>query len=481
MGFLQEKTQEFHYLLKANELLDFLHEYRKIISNNITISSQFNEIIQNLFLILRYNELLKEKESLSRELELSNQYKKSSDSAASKDLLNKLNESLTLNMKKLKLFEEDFFQRKNQINQIKKTLDNYNIIIQQLTNQKKQCFSQINRITREMAGDKQESKNDIKINIIESKNNLSNAEKIRAIQKKAKEIQSEITNIKSKKSQTQLRLEELTPLFEIFEKDHQSLLELINTDKKKINDLQSELKKSIKDDKSTEIQDIDLVDLVFLRPLEEIKNDIEKTDTEIDKFTFPENCFNPQNPCDLSPIIGKLTKFDEKIKNKESEIIITINEKEISNCFKQFKELENSLSNIETLMNKFLVGINIKSQIRIILSDDHKSFFISLIFIKKDKEQAKFEELTTPEKIFFMIVFYISIKLHINKDNIIFSNVSILSQFNKAGSIYRTIRKILPIFEMEDALSKFNLIFIISNLELKKTIKNLNIITIKES
>ena len=121
MGFLQEKTQEFHYLLKANELLDFLHEYRKIISNNITISSQFNEIIQNLFLILRYNELLKEKESLSRELELSNQYKKSSDSAASKDLLNKLNESLTLNMKKLKLFEEDFFQRKNQINQIKKT------------------------------------------------------------------------------------------------------------------------------------------------------------------------------------------------------------------------------------------------------------------------------------------------------------------------------------------------------------------------
>ncbi|MFX0145427.1 MAG: hypothetical protein ACFE9C_15290, partial [Candidatus Hodarchaeota archaeon] len=109
------------------------------------------------------------------------------------------------------------------------------------------------------------------------------------------------------------------------------------------------------------------------------------------------------------------------------------------------------------------------------------NFLCNLSFLRNDKEQLKFEELTTPEKIFFIIVFYLSIELHTNTKNIVFSNTSIINQYNKAGSIYRTIRKILPIFEMDDKLSKFNLVFILSNLELKRTIKNLNIITIKES
>ena len=149
-------------------------------------------------------------------------------------------------------------------------------------------------------------------------------------------------------------------------------------------------------------------------------------------------------------------------------------------CFEQFTELENSLSNIESIMNKFLRAINIITQIRIILSEDQKNFLYNLSFLRNDKEQLKFEELTTPEKIFFIIVFYLSIRLHTNTKNIVFSNASIINQYNKAGSIYRTIRKILPIFEMDDKLSKFNLVFILSNLELKRTIKNLNIITIKE-
>ena len=431
-------------------------------------------------LILQYNQLLHEKESLLRELKLSTQYKKSSDITAGKNLLKKLNESLTLNMKKLKLFEEDYFQHKNQINQIKESLDEYTTIIQKLIDQKKQCFNQINRITREMTGGKQDSKNDININIIDSTSNLSSAEKIRAFQKKAKEIQSEIDILKSKKSQTQLKLEELTPLFEILEEDHQSLLEIINTDNKRIEELQTELKNRIKDDKSTEILDIDLNDVKSLRSSEEIKINIENVDIELNKIILPEHSFNLQNPYDLSLIIKKLTELYEKLHN-DSQFVINENQNEISECFKQFNKLENSLSNIESIMNKFLQEINIISQLRIILSDDQKSFLIRLRFIRRDKAQVKFEELTTPEKVFFIITFYISIKLYINKPIIIFSNVSILNQYNKAGSIYRTIRKILPLFEKDDSLSKFNLIFVIANLELKKKIKNLNIITIKVS
>jgi hypothetical protein len=381
----------------------------------------------------------------------------------------------------LVLFEEDFFQRKNQIDNIKNSLEDYNSIILQLTNQKKQCFSEINRITREMAGDTPESKDNIKVEIIESEGHLSNAEKIRAIQRKAKEIQSEINDIKSKKSQTQLKLEELTPLFETFEKDHLSLLDIINSDKKRINELQSELRNKFEDDISIEIEDTDVVSMKSLRSSKEIKSDLEKTETEINKLFLSDNYFNPQNPFDLSPIIKKLTMLHEETINNESNFVISNNQKEVTNCLEQFKELENSLLNIESLLNKFLIGININSQIRIILSQDQKNFFINLLFIRNDKEKVRFEELTTPEKIFFIIVFYLSIKLYINKDHIIFSNVSILNQYNKAGSIYRTIRKILPIFEMEDGLFRFKLTFILSNLELKKPIKNLNITTIKES
>jgi len=448
IGLLQEESEEFHKLVRSIKLLDFLHEYRKIVSNNITISSQYNEIIQNLILILKYNELLKEKEVLSRELEVSEQYKKSSDATAITDLLKKLYKSLSTNKKKLEFLEEDYLQRKNQVDQIKKVMNEYNSKIQELTNQKKQCFSQINRITREMAGETQGLKKENKNDILESK---------------------------------RLKLEELTPIFEVYKNDYQAVLEIINTEEKRIKDLQSDLKSKIKDGENTIIKEIDLIDLKSLRPSQEIKDDIEKKDSELDKIIIPEIYYNPQNPSNLSPIIKKLTEFDHKIKNRESDIIITLDEKETSNCIEQFRELENALNEIESLTNKFLFEINLKSQFRIILSDDHKSFHINLKFIRKDKEQVDFEELTTPEKIFFIIVFYISIKLYIKIENIIFSNVSILSKYNKAGSIYRTIRIILPIFEREDALSKFNLIFIISNLELKKEIKNLKITTIKES
>ncbi len=446
--------------------------------NNISISSQYNDIVENLNLILRYNELLKEKGSLLKELEFSSQYKKSSDVTAINDLINKLNVSLALNKKKLNLFEEDYFQRKNQIDQIKKTLNDYNSNIQHLTNQKKNCFSQINRITREMEGDTQESKIGTKMNIIQFDNSLSNAEKIKSLQKKAKEIQSEISSIASIKSQTQIKLKELIPLFKNFESDYQSILEIIKNDEKRIKDLQIDLKNEIKENKRTEIKDDDLIDLKSLRSVKEIENNIEIIESELKKIRIPEIYYDHQNPDDLSSIINKLTEFNKIVENKNSDITIDFNEKEITNSFEQFKELENSLANIEFLINKFLSEINIVSQIRIILSDDNNRFLINIEFTRKNTEKVKFEDLSTPEKIFFIIVFYISILLHSKIENIVFSNASILSSYNKAGSMFRVIRKILPIFEMEDILSDFNLIFIISNFELKKEIKNLKVITL---
>jgi len=121
------------------------------------------------------------------------------------------------------------------------------------------------------------------------------------------------------------------------------------------------------------------------------------------------------------------------------------------------------------------------SYFRIHLREDNDNFLINIHFIRSSQDRLTFNELTTPEKIFFIITYYISIEFQVKNKNIIFSNLFIPSNFNKAGSIYRTIRKMLLIFESDENLSSFNLIFILSNLELKKSIKKLNIITIQEN
>jgi hypothetical protein len=84
--------------------------------------------------------------------------------------------------------------------------------------------------------------------------------------------------------------------------------------------------------------------------------------------------------------------------------------------------------------------------------------------------------LTTPEKIFFIISFFISVKILFNSKNIIFSNLFILPAYNKGGSIYRTIRKIIPLFETEENLSNVRITLLMSNLKLNKDIEKLKII-----
>ena len=478
---LQEESKENIKLVNSLKILEYIHEYHKTVSKNLSISSQYNEIIQNLILILRYNYLLSQRETLLKELEISEYYKKSSNLKATTDLLDKLTKSLTNNKKKLKFLEEDYFQRKNQVDQIKSRINEYNLQIQELTEQKKYYFNQINKITREMAEDIPEINKEF-LNVKNSNNNLTNAEKIKNFQKKAKESQFKINKIKSKKSQTQLKLDDLNPIFETYQKDYQKVLEIIKNEENRIIDLQTELKKKIGDEGNLVSQDLDLIDLKLLRASQEIKNDIDKANSELNRISIPKNYFNPQKANDLSLIIQHLNELDETTKNHEPDIIITINEKEIINCIEKFTTLEDSISQIESMINKFLPEINLLTQFKFIISDDNNHFFIDIKFIRSDKTiKVEFDELTTPEKIYFIIVFYISIKLQTKSKNIIFSNVSVSSQYNKAGSIFRTIRKILPIFKIDDDLSRFNLIFIISNLELKKEIKNLNIKTIQES
>ncbi|MFW9826361.1 MAG: coiled-coil domain-containing protein [Candidatus Thorarchaeota archaeon] len=414
-------------------------------------------------------------------MKLSTHYRKSSDIKALNDLLKKLNNSISKNKKQLEFLKEDYLKHKNQIENIQKKLDNLGAEKQELTQQKKFCFSEINKITREMSSETQNSKNIVKNNDNDSKSKLTNTEKIKNLQTKAKEIQSKINNLTSEETQFQIYLDELSPIFEVYKKDYFKLQDSIDNEEKRVKDLQLDLKKLIKSEEDSKTEDFDLNEFKSIRTTQEIKDMIEKIDSELKNITLSEIYYDNQKPLDFSPIIKKLKEFKQMLEKSDFEIEITAEEREIYDSIDQFEEFENSLNNIEKFANKFLTEINLKSHFRIIIPEDKNNFFINIVFNRKSKEQINFEELTTPEKVFFIIIFYISVKFLGNKDNIIFSNISILSQYNKAGSIYRTIRKILPILESEKNLRRFNIIFIISNLELKNEIKSLKTIKITKS
>ena len=446
---------------------------------NIEVVSQYYDFTQSMILILKYITLLKNKEQLSKELEITERFKQSSGIKAITNLLTKLNESIHSNKKKLKYLEEDYYQRKNQFDHFTKQLDDYTSMIQELTKLKKNCFSQINKITREMSGNsiKQKEKSE---ETVELDNNLTNAQKIKTLQKKAKDAQIKIRELNSKLEEVNLRFEEFNPLFQTYKQDYNNLIEVIKNDANKIEDLEFKIREEIKESEQDTHQDYEEFDVKPIRSKQEIEQAISNTTFELKSISIPNNLIDSQNPEDLSLMIEKINLINNTVSTLEDDFRLSKKESELEEIFESFQKLEMVISDLEHLINIFLSKINLKSHFQVLLSDNNEMFYIRSSFTRNNKEQLIFDELTTPEKIFFVIICYISIEIQLKNNNIVFSNLFIPSNYNKAGSIFRTIRKILPLFESDD-FAEFNLIFILSNLEMKKEIKNLKIITIQEN
>jgi len=471
----QNQSIEYSLCEKAPKILIFFNKYRNIIIRNIKTVSQYTQTIELLILQYKLNLILKLKEDLLNELEYRRELQKSSEFKASSDLLNKLNESLVINKKKLEYLEEDYFKHRNQIGQFKKTIDNFRLKVEELTKQKKEYFSKINKITREMSGNPSNQNHKSKDNL-DLDENMTNAQKIRALQKRARETQNEINRINSSFSKTKLKYEEFKPLFDTYEQDYQKIMEMIELDEKKISELESKL--DLKINISRNSISLDKIKLQSIRTIQEIENDIKKADAEIKDISVQGIDF--QNPKNFNKCLKKIKEFDKSLSINDSEIKIDKDIGELNGIFKAYQKFEIILDELESIINKFLVEVNLRANFRLLLSKDNQKFIIQLNFIRNNKESTDFNELTTPEKIFFVIILYISFELQIDKHNIIFSNLNIPVEFNKAGSIFRTIRKIIPIFEKEKNFSEFNLIFIFSNLEMKKEVKNLKIIKIQK-
>lgn len=316
---------------------------------------------------------------------------------------------------------------------------------------------------------------DLRLN---GKNNLSKSEKIRSLQKQAKDCQYKINQIKSKLSESQLKFDEINPKYKNLEKDYNSLLKIIKNDENRLKQIKEELKGEFSNNMQDSFKEFDIKEFEFIKPQQEIEVEIERINSELKRISESNHLLDDKNPKNWLKIIDKLKEIDKTLKTNKDDILIPDKNDEINDSINNFRKIEILNRNLEDLLNKFLIEINLETRFRIIISKDYKDFSLNIEFIRSNKESLNFKELTTPEKIFFVIMFYISIQIHLNFNNIIFSNVFVPNIYNKRGSVFRTIQKMVPIFEKENKLKKFNLVFIISNLELKKPINNVKIIKI---
>ncbi len=458
------QSKEYNNLDKLLNIPQFISNFHSITKSNKHNIDLYNELIQSFVSILNIHVLMKNKEDLLKQQEISQKIHKRGDFSDLIYELKELNDSIIEKKQKMKYFEEDYFKEKNKVRQIKKEIGDCDKKVKNLEKEKKECFSKIDKIMKEMENLQAENTRE--------NHELSYSEKIQALQKKSKEIQYEIKKTSVKLNEFYNEFKEFNIRFEKLESNYQELLSILSNDNIKVKRIKKELGEKIKENLDN------FSDLYFLKSAEQINIEIQKIENKINFITKSNQFLNNEQPNNLSKIEEKIISLNNKI-YKDQENKTTFNITEIIECIEKFRKLEALIHNLEALINKFLFKIYLRSHFEIRISDDNKNFFFQLDFVQlKKKKILNFNQLTTPEKIFFVIVFYISIKILLNSKDIIISNLFLLPEFNKRGSIFRTIKNIIPVFEREDNLKNFNLIFILSNLEMKEQIKNLKVINI---
>lgn len=477
----ENQAKKYRDLYKSKNILTFLKDYSKIANLNSNLILQFTTLIQSLISSIKYKDILHKKEILLNELELSKIRDESSVISAKTDLLNKLNESINHNKKKLKFREEDFLFLKIKRDQYVNNINNYKLKIQDLTNKKKESFTQINKITREMSNPSQDQKEHNKDLKSDEYKDLTKSERIKALQTQAKEIQHEINQINSKINETQLKLDGITPNYNILKKDYQTLFDSLKNDEERLETIQIELEEKVKEKHFDSLIEFDFKDLNSIKQSYEIESEIQEIESGMDNILEFSEFLDKENPEKMSKILDKLNDIEKELISKKDSYSIPYRNKEITESIENYRKLETIMNYLEVQINKFLIKVNLKVHYQILVSNDLEDLFINTEFIRLNKESLIFEELTTPEKIFYVISLYISFKIQVDSKFIIFSNLFIPKMFNKRGSIFRAIQRILSVIEEDKSLNKYIFIFIISNLEMKKPINNLKIIKVEKS
>ena len=481
--FLDLYKPKINQAIKIEKVRDFLKDFSNLTT---TVKSHFellSDFLNNLDIfnqIMKNFDLENRKEKLIKELELALAYNNSSELSAIKDLISKLKLSIDKNKQKLNYFEEDFNNTKNQVAQLTENIKRISKEISEMTQLKKTCFDQINKITRTM----EERQNEEKIDVIEKLGidiNLPNSEKIRLLQKKAQDAQFEVKQLNKALNEVKNEYELMKPEYDIYLKDYNNIVYDIEKEESKLNELNKELNERLTVNENYSLKDLPQKNYQLIRPIRVIETEYKKLCAELENLNIPNNISNSERFENLNIIIEKFQKLHDELDEKLNINIKKADVEVILDSLDAFRALEVVINKLEQVYNKFLMQINLTSHFKVVINDTEHIFMIESIFYRKVNQMVNWQDLTTPERIFSVITFFISLKLILNYNPIIFSNIFLPSKYNKRGSIFRTIQKILPLFEHDESLKEIILIFVLSNLEMKKEIKNLNVINIKES
>lgn len=469
VSFYKNNMIKFSDLDECLKLTDILLDFKSLMNNNLSLLMEYSGIIANYNLLLEYIQLLTKREVLLKELELSKIKAKSSNFSAKSDLLNKLSQSIKDTQNQLNYLEEDYLKIKTKRDQINNSIKEKNLQMSEFNKEKKNYFSEINAITRGMEDD----------GYSQNKKAGSASERIKSLQNQAKEAQFNIKKIQLNLKDLGEKQEKIESKFQKIDGDYQKLVHLLNKETKRLNALKKELNEDV--NKSTELISVDLSQMNEIRTFSEIELDLESVKLKIDYILDTNDIFKEE---DVVKTFNELNKafegFQLKFTRNKNNIAVTKDQKYILDIIYQFRAIESLMHELQKITNKMLSEIRLKVVFYIVIEEKNEDFSLSIKFKRSNKDQIDFKDLTTPEKIFFIISLNLAIQIQLDQDKIFFSNLFVENEFNKRGSIYRTIRKILPVIERDINFKDRRYIFVISNLEMKKPIENLKIIKIEE-
>ena len=481
-NIIKNLESDYPVIKKSINLLKYLKDYLKSVELNTDLISKYNDLTQKIILSFQFIFLNNEKSQLKKELEITKTYKQSSEIKAISDLLEKLNESLIHNKSNLNYLEQDYQKKKNQIDKLNQEIQNTNDILKNLTNKKKLCFRYINNITRNMDASSKIITNEEEINsTLEVDPELTNAEKIRVLQIKARDIQHDINQHKLKIDETRLKCENLSPQFKIINEDYEKLLRLIEEDENKVKRKENELKEMISSLDANLNEQLQKIDFRSIQTTSQIELALSDLELRMKTILTNETFVHDNSLIKVEEITKDLSKLINLVKNNKNQITITDADQNFADMFEGYFTLESSVSKLEEILNLLLSEINLRINLEISITEGFTKLLIHPQFARIKSHNLQFDDLTTPEKIFFIIIMQISIKMLQKSKTILFSNAFIPDSYNKRGSIFRTIRKLLQSFERNPSFNDYTFVFIISNLELKKQIENIKIIKINNS
>lgn len=464
--------------ITQTDLLSYVEKFQDSLKSTKDFIEEYFQLNESFKTLLKFNILERRRENLHKELELAKVKKKSSKIAAKADLIDKLQKSIEENKEKLQYLEEDYFKLRNRRSQIKTTIEKYQTDIKEFNKAKKDCFKEINKLTREMSEPSKENKEDQE----EVKDiAFPVTQKIRALRKKAKEYHRKVKETKKKLRESQSKLKKLKPNYEQFKKDYDSLTTEIKRDELELEKLQKDLKVNL--DKEIDVKDLDIdyKEIDSVRSEAFLRNELNLIENELGSLSSSNEYIQEKNPQKMDSLIQTLKDFKESLETQKEGLLIEVQDDQILKSINSFRNLESLIGKLKTDLNKFLSQINLEVNFNILIAPNYQNFLLEISFIRSKKEHISFQDLTTPEKVFFVITFFLTFLIQVHSKELIFSNVILPDDYNKRGSLFRTLRKIIPVFKQDPKLQDYKLIFLISKLDMKRTINNINIIKLNKS